>query len=151
MTRYVEVELDSGRPVLLQVSGPEPEPDAGDGPGPGGPSGLPDLPGGGAPIAPVGRRGRARVSAAALEEAVRPLGALLGVVDRAVRTAERTPEGIEVEFGIRFTQDLRLGIVGAGGEAALTVRASWRPEPGPPPPAPATTGGADTPAGTDGR
>lgn len=121
MTGFTEVTLGDGTSVLLQVfdlAAPRPAAGAAD---------LPDLPGDSGPTVAVGRaRDAAHTTAQALREALRPLGGVLDLVHGAVLSAARPPEQVEVEFGVKLSKDLRLGIVSAGAEAALVVRASWR-------------------------
>ncbi|WP_405015427.1 CU044_2847 family protein [Kitasatospora sp. NBC_01539] len=121
MTAFTEVTLADGTTVLLEVfdlGGPPPAEDGA------------DLPGGSGETVAVGRlRDAARTTGTALRDALQPLGGVLDLVHDAVRSAVRPPEQVEVEFGVKLSKDLRLGIVSAGAEAALTVRATWRTGP----------------------
>ncbi|WP_063748946.1 CU044_2847 family protein [Streptomyces sp. NRRL B-24484] len=150
MTGFTEVALSDGTSVLLQVfdlesASPSPSPSPSPsslsgtgGPGGSGGGGGADLPDGAGEVVAVGRlRDASRTTGEALREALQPLGSVLDLVHGAVRSAARPPEQVEVEFGVKLSKDLRLGIVAAGGEAALTVRATWRvrPDRAVPPPA----------------
>ncbi|MFD9903109.1 CU044_2847 family protein [Streptomyces sp. NPDC059063] len=118
---YVEFTLDDGAQVRLELAGAGAAPGA---PPPGTPA---DLPGGISGMTPVG--GGARVAAAAtdaLRTVLSPLGPVLQQVHDAVRTIPDPPGEITVGFGVQIGQDLRLGIVGAGGQASMTVSATWQ-------------------------
>ncbi|QLJ02875.1 hypothetical protein HZZ00_18900 [Streptomyces sp. NEAU-sy36] len=85
------------------------------------------LPGGVDGVTPVGRSGRAAALATdTLRDVLRPLGPLLQEVHDAVGTARNRPQEITVQFGVQVGQDLKLGIVGAGAQANLSVSATWR-------------------------
>ncbi|GJF28269.1 hypothetical protein KNE206_09690 [Kitasatospora sp. NE20-6] len=122
MTAFTEVTLGDGTSVLLELSDlAAPAAESSGGPG------NPDLPDGSGETVAVGRaRDTARTGVTALRDALQPLGGVLDLVHGAVRSAVRPPDQVEVEFGIKLSKDLRLGIVGVGAEATLTVRASWR-------------------------
>ncbi|MDW6059016.1 CU044_2847 family protein [Streptomyces sp. FXJ1.4098] len=79
-------------------------------------------------VTPVGRGSRAAAALAtdALRTVLRPLGPLLQEVHDAVRAAPNPPHEINVQFGVQVGQDLKLGIVGANGQASLTVSATWQ-------------------------
>ncbi|WP_425444821.1 CU044_2847 family protein [Streptomyces milbemycinicus] len=62
----------------------------------------------------------------ALRTVLRPLGPLLQEVHDAVCAAPNPPHEINVQFGVQVGQDLKLGIVGANGQASLTVSATWQ-------------------------
>lgn len=122
MTGFTEVVLDDGTSILLEVFDPTAAAAAG-----GKASVHPDLPDGSGEVVAVGRLGNAaRATAETLREALQPLGGVLDLMHGAVLSASRPPEQVEVEFGIKLSKDLSLGIVSAGGEAVLTVRATWR-------------------------
>ncbi|MFI1101854.1 CU044_2847 family protein [Streptomyces melanogenes] len=91
-----------------------------------------DLPGGIGGATPVGRGGE-RVAALAtdtLAAVLRPLGPFLQQVHDSVRGIPNPPDSLDVGFGLQIGQDLRLGIVGAGGQASMTVSATWHLRPG---------------------
>jgi Trypsin-co-occurring domain 1 len=128
--RFAEIRLDDDTSVRLELAPAGLE--AADLPGPapqGGPDGagrerdLPDGFSGGTPVS----RGRASVLAAeTLRGVLRPLGPLLQEVHDAVSAAPDRPEELSVSFGVQIGQDLKLGIVGASGQASMTVSATWR-------------------------
>ncbi|MFI6104777.1 CU044_2847 family protein [Streptomyces sp. NPDC051310] len=92
----------------------------------------PDLPEGLGTLTPVARGGgrRAAVLATeALRTALRPLGPLLEEVHTAVTSVPHAPQELSVEFGIQIGHDLKLGIVGANGNATMTVSATWHHDP----------------------
>ncbi|MFD9793526.1 CU044_2847 family protein [Streptomyces sp. NPDC059070] len=92
---------------------------------------APDLPGGVGGVTPVGRG--ARVSALAtdaLRAVLSPLGPVLQQVHDSVRTIPDPPDSLSVAFGLQIGQDLKLGIVGANGQASMTVSATWQLRPG---------------------
>jgi hypothetical protein len=60
-----------------------------------------------------------------LRSALRPLGPLLEEVHTAVTATAHPPQHLTVEFGIQIGQDLKLGVVGANGQATMTVSATW--------------------------
>ncbi|MFG2693605.1 CU044_2847 family protein [Kitasatospora sp. NPDC048407] len=118
MTGFTDVMLADGTSVLLEVSELQ-APDRA--------SGDLDLPDGSGELVAVGRaRDAARTTGEALREALQPLGGVLDLVHGAVRSAVRPPDEVEVEFGVKLSKDLRLGIVAAGAQAVLTVRATWQ-------------------------
>ncbi|MGA4843918.1 CU044_2847 family protein [Streptomyces sp. G45] len=126
---YVEFTLDDGARVRLELAGTGAAPaDPGDPGDPHGPGDMDaDLPGGISGVTPVGRG--ARVSAAAtdaLRAVLSPLGPVLQQVHDAVRGIPDPPGEISVGFGVQIGQDLKLGIVGAGGQASMTVSATWQ-------------------------
>ncbi|MER5865803.1 CU044_2847 family protein [Kitasatospora sp. NPDC002040] len=118
MTEFTELTLPDGTSVLLQVSDLGPAGVR----APGNPE-FGDLPEGAGETVAVGR---GRNAGQALREALQPLGAVLDMVHGAVSSAVRPPDEISVELGVKVSQDLRLGIVSGGGEATLTVNATWR-------------------------
>lgn len=86
-----------------------------------------DLPEGFGAVIPVARGRRAAVLAQdVLQSALRPLGPLLEEVHTAVTATAHPPQELTVEFGIQIGQDLKLGIVGANGQATMTVSATWQ-------------------------
>lgn len=86
----------------------------------------PDLPDGFGTATPVARGGRAATLAQdVLRTALRPLGPLLEEVHSAVTGTDNPPQELTVEFGIQIGQDFKLGIVGANGQATMTVSATW--------------------------
>ncbi|GGU70023.1 hypothetical protein GCM10010211_39550 [Streptomyces albospinus] len=89
-----------------------------------------DLPDGMGPTVPVARGGAAAAATAvaALHTTLRPLGPLLQEIHDAVTASERPPHEMSVQFGVQVGQDLKLGIVGANGQASLTITATWRPQ-----------------------
>jgi Trypsin-co-occurring domain 1 len=136
-TDYAEFTLSDGTPVRLELAPV----------GVGRHSGADrDTAGTGAigGVTPVGRTGRTaqaavHLAADGLRTVLRPLGPLLQEVHDAVSTASDPPHEVTVEFGVQIGQDLKLGLIGANGQASLKVAATWRlPEP------------ASTPAPPDG-
>ncbi|PWI42257.1 CU044_2847 family protein [Streptomyces sp. ICBB 8177] len=63
----------------------------------------------------------------ALEHVLRPLGPLLRTVHDAVAAGDDPPQQIAVQFGLQIGEDLALGVVGASGQATITVSATWLP------------------------
>jgi hypothetical protein len=117
-----ELELDDGTPVrffLAPAAGAPPV------------SRDDDLPAGLGTVVPVGAGGRAvaNLAAGALRGALRPLGPLLQEVHDAATAVPEPPTELSVTFGVQVGQDLKFGIVGAAGQAHLTVTASWKPAP----------------------
>ncbi|MET8770155.1 CU044_2847 family protein [Streptomyces sp. NPDC004658] len=90
-----------------------------------------DLPEGMGRAVPVGAGGRAvaNFAAEALRGALRPIGPLLQEVHDAATAVPDPPTELTVTFGVQVGQDLKFGIVGAAGQAHLTVTASWKPAP----------------------
>lgn len=121
MSTSAELQFDDGTPVrfLLTPAAPQEGP-----PEPGG-----ALPEGMGRAVPVSSGGGAVASLAAgtLRAALRPLGPLLQEVHDAVRAAPEPPTELSVTLGVQVGQDLKLGIVGAKGQAHLTVTATWNP------------------------
>lgn len=120
----MELILDDGARVrveLTPVGGPRTTAPAADD----------DLPGGVGGATPVGR-GRERVAALAtdtLAAVLRPLGPFLQQVHDSVRGIPDPPDSLDVCFGLQIGQDLKLGIVGANGQASMTVSATWQLRP----------------------
>jgi len=85
-------------------------------------------------VTPVGRgtRAAAALADAGLGVVLQGLGSVLQDVHDAVRSAPHPPQEFTVEFGVQVGQDLKLGIVGANGNASLTISATWRPDQTPP-------------------
>ncbi|MFF4601341.1 CU044_2847 family protein [Streptomyces sp. NPDC001339] len=70
-----------------------------------------------------------------LEEALRPLGGVLGQIHRSLSSGSHRPDEVTVEFGVTLGSDLSLGVFSGSGEASFTVSATWhlgngRGEPG---------------------
>ncbi|MCQ4084637.1 hypothetical protein NGB36_29695 [Streptomyces sp. RB6PN25] len=61
----------------------------------------------------------------ALRAMLRPLGPLLQQVHDSITIADHPPNQITVQFGVVVGDDLSLGIVGANGQACMTVSATW--------------------------
>ncbi|MEV0275926.1 CU044_2847 family protein [Streptomyces sp. NPDC050610] len=79
-------------------------------------------------VTPVGRGAQAAAALAVgtLRTVLRPVGLLLQEVHDAVGAADDPPQELSVEFGVQLGQDLKLGIVGANGQASLTISATWK-------------------------
>ncbi|WP_369696869.1 CU044_2847 family protein [Streptomyces sp. XD-27] len=130
VTDYTELSLSDGTSVRLEVV-PAPPPDGGFG-----------------GVSPVGRgpSSAALRAAEAARTVLRPLGPLLQEVHDAVSSGAVPPDEISVQFGVQVGQDLKLGIVGANGQASLTISATWRM--GPDRTGPADRAGAGAVPGT---
>ncbi|AZM49207.1 hypothetical protein DMB38_28525 [Streptomyces sp. WAC 06738] len=77
---------------------------------------------------PVSAGRRVSVAAeGALRTLLAPLGPLLQQVHNSVSAVQDVPSEVSVSFGVRVSSDLKLGIVGAGGEATMTVTVQWQP------------------------
>lgn len=88
---------------------------------------LDDVPVGFERPVPVGRGGRAaEIAAGSLRWTLRPLAPLLQEVHDSLGRLEDQPDEVSVEFGVQIGQDLKLGIVGANGQASMKVCATWR-------------------------
>lgn len=129
MTDYAEIVLADDTSVRLELAPVGAAPGSGPGgeavgPRPGRPGGI----GGVGGVTPVGRASRAAAALATegLRTVLRPLGPLLQEVHDAVCAVPNPPHEINVQFGVQVGQDLKLGIVGAGGQASLTVSATWQ-------------------------
>ncbi|MEU6665751.1 CU044_2847 family protein [Streptomyces sp. NPDC046727] len=122
MSTSPDFALSDGTPVRFLLT-----------PGPGAAPAPPDddLPEGMGRAVPVGAGGRAvaNFAAEALRGALRPIGPLLHEVHAAARAVPEPPTELTVTFGVQVGQDLKFGIVGAAGQAHLTVTASWKPAP----------------------
>ncbi|WP_406193145.1 hypothetical protein OH807_02235 [Kitasatospora sp. NBC_01560] len=139
MSDFIEFSFDDGSSVLLRTfpvhaeQKAENEGDAG-GSALGGDRLPPGL-GGAQPVGGRRERAAARVSALthnALRLALRPLVPLLQEVHHTVASVPDRPDEVTVDFGVQFGSDLKLGIVGAGGQSSLTVSATWKlTRPGP--------------------
>ncbi|MER5885751.1 CU044_2847 family protein [Streptomyces sp. NPDC001941] len=116
MGEYVEFTFEDGQSVLLEVF-PSPLGEAAQAP-----------PGAGH-LEPVAGSGGlvSRAARGTLRTMLRPLVPVLETVHETVNGLAVRPDEIGVEIGVRFTNDLRLGIVSARGEANLVVKAVWKP------------------------
>ncbi|WP_413103794.1 CU044_2847 family protein [Streptomyces sp. Inha503] len=119
VTEHREIPLADGTTVRLElapVGDASPEDEYG---GVGGVGG----------VTPVGRgaRAAATLANAGLGVILRGLGPVLQDVHDAVSSAPHPPQEFTVQFGVQVGQDLKLGIVGANGNANLTISATWRP------------------------
>jgi len=82
-------------------------------------------PGFGASV-PVARGSRLGAAAGtALRGVLAPLVPLLQQIRDTAAAVPDPPDEISVSFGVRIGHDLKLGVVGAAGEATLTVTANW--------------------------
>ncbi|MCX4671832.1 CU044_2847 family protein [Streptomyces sp. NBC_01381] len=116
---YIEFTLGDGVEVRLELAavGERPTP----------PQGGVDLPDGIAGVTPVGRGARVgELATDALRTVLSPLGPVLQQVHDAVRNIPDPPHEISVDFGIQVGQDLKIGIVGANGQASMTISATWQ-------------------------
>ncbi|WP_221514720.1 CU044_2847 family protein [Streptomyces spectabilis] len=121
---YLEFTLDDGVRVRLELA------PAGEAPAAAPDGTEADLPGGISGVTPVGRGVRVGTLATdALRTVLSPLGPVLQQVHDAVRGIPDPPRELSVDFGVQIGQDLRLGIVGAGGQASMTVSATWQLSP----------------------
>ncbi|MGV9989667.1 CU044_2847 family protein [Streptomyces sp. NPDC003374] len=134
-----DLELGDGTPVRFLLTPAEGArlPDPGAGPGDDRPPGL----GRAVPVA-SGRRAAVDLAEGALRGALRPLGPLLQEVHDAATAVPRPPAELSVTFGVQVGHDLKFGIVGASGQAHLTVTASWKPDAEPGAASPAASGTA---------
>ncbi|RSO11675.1 hypothetical protein DMH18_08805 [Streptomyces sp. WAC 06783] len=55
-----------------------------------------------------------------------PQQPVLQQVRDAVLATPDPPQELAVTFGVQIGQDLKLGVVGTGGQASMTVSASWQ-------------------------
>lgn len=62
---------------------------------------------------------------------LRPIGLVLQEVQDSLSALDHPPQEVSVELGVQIGQDLKLGIVGANGQASMKVCATWRPVPAP--------------------
>ncbi|RXS64467.1 hypothetical protein EST92_30725 [Streptomyces sp. TM32] len=87
---------------------------------------LPDGFGGAVPVSVDGRMSRALTRGGeALEEALRPLGGVLGQIHRSISAGSHRPDEVTVEFGVTLGSDLSLGVFSGSGEASFKVSATW--------------------------
>ncbi|QQM39881.1 CU044_2847 family protein [Streptomyces liliifuscus] len=116
---YMEFTLDDGAQVRFELAAAgEPGPDS---------TGGPDLPGGITGVTPAGRGARVGALATdALRTVLSPLGPVLQEVHDSIRGIPDPPDEISVDFGVQIGQDLRIGIVGANGQASMTISATWQ-------------------------
>ncbi|MDX3228862.1 CU044_2847 family protein [Streptomyces sp. ME19-01-6] len=128
MTDYAEIVLADDTSVRLELAPVGAAPSGGPGGEAGGPRpGRPRGVGGVGGVTPVSRPSRtAALATDALRTVLRPLGPLLQEVHDAVSAVPNPPHEINVQFGVQVGQDLKLGIVGANGQASLTVSATWQ-------------------------
>ncbi|WP_405649325.1 CU044_2847 family protein [Streptomyces sp. NBC_00019] len=122
MADYTELTLTDGATVRLELAA------VGDPPAADSPCTTEELPDGFGTEVPVGTgRGRmATLATDALRTVLSPLGPLLQEVHDSVCAITDPPDEISVVFGVQIGQDLKIGIVGAQGQAAMTVSATWR-------------------------
>lgn len=110
---------------------------------------LPEGYGAARPVSVDSRMSRALTrGGAVLEDALRPLGGVLGQIHRSIAGADHRPDEVTVQFGVTLGSDLNLGVFAGKGEASFTVSATWNlgRHPDAPPergdvPAPADGGG----------
>lgn len=139
MPDFAELRLADDTLVRVELAPVGQPPSDGGGPA--------DLPEGFAEPVPVGRGSRAAAQAASavLGTVLRPLGLVLQEVHASLAGLHDPPQEVSVELGVQIGQDLKLGIVGANGQASLKVSATWRPAQVPAAPA-ATAAGPACPA-----
>ncbi len=116
VTEHREIPLADGTTVRLELA-------------PVGDASPEDAYGGVGGVTPVGRgaRAAATLANAGLGVILQGLGPVLQDVHDAVSSAPHPPQEFTVQFGVQVGQDLKLGIVGANGNANLTISATWRP------------------------
>ncbi|MEU5324074.1 CU044_2847 family protein [Streptomyces sp. NPDC021056] len=121
---YMEFTLDDGACVRLELVGAGEDATSGlDGA---------DLPEGIAGVTPAGQGARAGTLATnALRTVLSPLGPVLQQVHDAIRGIPDPPQELSVDFGVQIGQDLKIGIVGANGQASMTISATWHLPSGP--------------------
>ncbi|MGW2404659.1 CU044_2847 family protein [Streptomyces sp. NPDC001739] len=127
----VPLTMEDGTVVWLRAQAPA----AADGPPgavPGQPTAsdgeleLPDAFGSAQPVSVDGRMGRALTRGGeVLEEALRPLGGVLGQIHRSISAGSHRPDEVTVEFGVTLGSDLHLGVFTGNGEASFKVSATW--------------------------
>ncbi|MEU9124599.1 CU044_2847 family protein [Streptomyces sp. NPDC048506] len=125
--------LDDGTVVWLRAVGPAADgrPDAGRKQPPAVDGGdgeleLPDAFGSAQPVSVDSRMGRALTRGGeVLEEALRPLGGVLGQIHRSLSGGSHRPDEVTVEFGVTLGSDLSLGVFSGNGEASFKVSATW--------------------------
>ncbi|MFI2186240.1 CU044_2847 family protein [Streptomyces sioyaensis] len=87
---------------------------------------LPDGFGAALPVSVDARMSRALTRGGeALEEALRPLGGVLGQIHRSISAGSHRPDEVTVEFGVTLGSDLSLGVFSGSGEASFKVSATW--------------------------
>ncbi|KIZ14004.1 CU044_2847 family protein [Streptomyces natalensis] len=136
------LKMEDGTVVWLRAEAPPADGQTGTVPGqapaPDGELELPDGYGSAAPVSVPGRMSRALTHGGeALEEALRPLGGVLGQIHRSISSGSHRPDEVTVEFGVTLGSDLRLGVFAGKGDASFKVSAKWN-----------LSGGAAEPGGT---
>ncbi|MGW3010608.1 CU044_2847 family protein [Streptomyces sp. NPDC001219] len=87
---------------------------------------LPEEFGSAQPVSVDSRVARALTrGGAALEEALRPLGGVLGQIHRSISSGSHRPDEVTVEFGVTLGSDLSLGVFSGKGDASFKVSATW--------------------------
>lgn len=87
---------------------------------------LPEGYGAALPVSVDARMSRALTRGGeALEEALRPLGGVLGQIHRSISAGSHRPDAVTVEFGVTLGSDLSLGVFSGSGEASFKVSATW--------------------------
>ncbi|MGA5566224.1 CU044_2847 family protein [Streptomyces platensis] len=87
---------------------------------------LPDEFGSAQPVSVDSRMSRALTRGGeALEEALRPLGGVLGQIHRSISNGSHRPDEVTVEFGVTLGSDLSLGVFSGKGDASFKVSATW--------------------------
>ncbi|MGW1374600.1 CU044_2847 family protein [Streptomyces sp. NPDC002446] len=129
----VALKMDDGTVVWLRAEEPAAGAPSGEGrsahtaeDGADGGLELPDAFGSAQPVSVDGRMGRALTRGGqVLEEALRPLGGVLGQIHRSISSGAHRPDEVTVEFGVTLGSDLRLGVFSGNGEASFKVSATW--------------------------
>jgi hypothetical protein len=126
----VALKMDDGTVVWLRAE--EPVADGHSGAAPDQPPAadgeleLPDGFGSAQPVSVDSRAARALTRGGeVLEEALRPLGGVLGQIHRSISSGSHRPDEVTVEFGVTLGSDLRLGVFSGNGEASFKVSATW--------------------------
>ncbi|TDU02110.1 hypothetical protein EDD99_0495 [Streptomyces sp. 846.5] len=120
MAEYVEFSFADGTVVALQAFPPVGQ-------------GTDDyaVPGFGSSL-PVSRGRLVTATDTALRTVLAPLVPVLESIHDTVAAAPNPPQRLQVSLGVRIGHDLKLGVVGATGEASLTITADWDlPRPAP--------------------
>ncbi|MFF3540544.1 CU044_2847 family protein [Streptomyces platensis] len=87
---------------------------------------LPEEFGSAQPVSVESRMSRALTRGGeALEEALRPLGGVLGQIHRSISSGSHRPDEVTVEFGVTLGSDLSLGVFSGKGDASFKVSATW--------------------------
>ncbi|WP_255945025.1 CU044_2847 family protein [Streptomyces odontomachi] len=121
MPAYTELTLNDGAVVRMELASVgEPMEDCA-----AGGTDLPEEFGREAPVSAAQGR-MATLARDTVRTVLSPLGPLLQEVHDSITTIHEPPDEISVQFGVQLGQDLKIGIVGAHGQAALTVSATWR-------------------------